>query len=263
MLTVRNLTSKTLSITRIERFEDPNTSKSKAVGYFFASRNTTSTSPSAPELGEHAQTFNHQDLSVRLGPFESYDLRFPGGDLGATTTSSTSTLRLTVELAGGERHRVDTNPSYTQKCALSFTPLAPNPAVSLTALFHPTKPVPHLTIRSDRHTDYTQWMQKIPDEFPLSALSIPGTHNSHTHYRALPSVKCQCVDVKTQLERGIRFLDIRAQPAHATDAGKKDMYLVHGAFPVSLTGAKYLAPVLETCYRRPKTLKENITKAQN
>jgi len=91
-------------------------------------------------------------------------------------------------------------------------------------------------------------MAGIPDMMPLSALSIPGTHNSHTHYRALPSVRCQHVDVKTQLDNGIRFLDIRLQPVHATDTTKKDLYLVHGAFPVSLTGPKYFEPVLETCY---------------
>jgi 1-phosphatidylinositol phosphodiesterase len=50
------------------------------------------------------------------------------------------------------------------------------------------------------------------------------------------------------LENGIRFLDIRVQPAHATDVGKKDLYLVHGAFPVSLTGPKYLEPILNMCY---------------
>jgi 1-phosphatidylinositol phosphodiesterase len=88
----------------------------------------------------------------------------------------------------------------------------------------------------------------LPDALPLSAISIPGTHNSHTYYKALPSVKCQSVDIKTQLENGIRFLDIRAQPTHASDPGKKHMYLVHGAFPISLTGPKYLTPILETCY---------------
>jgi 1-phosphatidylinositol phosphodiesterase len=92
-------------------------------------------------------------------------------------------------------------------------------------------------------------MSTLPDTLPLSALSIPGTHNSHTYYRALPSVRCQSVDIKTQLENGIRFLDIRAQPAHAHDPSKKDLYLVHGAFPISLTGPKYLAPILDTIYK--------------
>ena len=88
----------------------------------------------------------------------------------------------------------------------------------------------------------------LPDSLPLSAISVPGTHNSHTHYRALPSVRCQVTDIKTQLENGIRFLDIRVQPKHATDASRKDLYLVHGAFPVSLTGPKYFEPIMDICY---------------
>ncbi|KAH6615246.1 PLC-like phosphodiesterase [Boeremia exigua] len=248
MITIRNLTLHKISINRVERFEDPNTSKSKAGGYFFGASNATSVSPSAPELGEHAQTFNHRDLDVELGPWEAYTLRAPGAHDEDKAVYSNSTLRLTIELADGERHRVDTNPSYTQKSAHRFTPLLPNPAKTFTALFHPSQPVPHLVIHANDAIDYSKWMQEIPDTLPLSAISIPGTHNSHTYYKALPSVKCQSVDIKTQLENGIRFLDIRAQPTHASDPGKKHMYLVHGAFPISLTGPKYLAPILETCY---------------
>jgi 1-phosphatidylinositol phosphodiesterase len=96
--------------------------------------------------------------------------------------------------------------------------------------------------------DYKNWMSALPDTLPLSAISIPGTHNSHTSYRALPSVRCQVVNIQSQLEHGIRFLDIRLQPTHATDASKPDLYLVHGAFPISLTGPKYFAPILQTCY---------------
>lgn len=250
MLTIRNLTAERISIKHIERFEDPNTSKSKAGGYLLSSKTWNSTSPSAPELGEHAQSFSHKKVDVALQAFESYTvsaLGLPGSDEVAAPYSS-ATLRVTMELADGVRHRVDTNPWYTQKCSLKFTPLSPSPCETFTALFHPCKPTPHLSIRSNETEDYSRWMQSLPDALPLSALSIPGTHNSHTYYRALPSVKCQSVDVETQLEKGIRFLDIRAQPAHASDPGKKHMYLVHGAFPISLTGPKYLAPILETCY---------------
>jgi 1-phosphatidylinositol phosphodiesterase len=91
-------------------------------------------------------------------------------------------------------------------------------------------------------------MSTLPSTLPLSAISIPGTHNSHTYYRALPSVRCQVVSVQDQLANGIRFLDIRVQPVHATDASKKDLYLVHGAFPISLTGPKYLEPILKACF---------------
>ena len=249
MLTVRNLTSQPISVKRIERFEDPNSSQSKTGGYFFGSKNTTSVSPSAPELGEHAQTFNHTDLDINLEPFESYTLSAPASQKDVNRVAqSSSTIRLVVELPNGERHRVDTNPSYTQKSNQKFTPLSPNPSKTFAALFHPSRPTPHLTIRSNDTTNYSKWMETLPDALPLSAISIPGTHNSHTYYKALPSVKCQSVDIKTQLENGIRFLDIRAQPTHASDPSKKHMYLVHGAFPISLTGPKYLAPVLETCY---------------
>lgn len=249
MLTVRNLTSETVLISRIERFEDPNASQSKAGGYFFGTKNATSISPSAPALGEHAQSFSHKDLDVTLGPFESHTLSAPGTkEDGDGATHPGSTVRLIIETPNSGRHRIDTNPSYTQKSTQKFTPLSPNPPQTFTALFHPSQPTPHLTIRSSNSTNYSKWLGTLPDTLPLSAISIPGSHNSHTYYKALPSVKCQSVDIKTQLENGIRFLDIRAQPVHASNPGKKHMYLVHGAFPISLTGPKYLSPILETCY---------------
>ncbi|KAJ4296831.1 hypothetical protein N0V90_006879 [Kalmusia sp. IMI 367209] len=250
-LTIRNLTSTAIILKSLERFDDPNTKQSKASAFPSAQRNATSIAPSAGELGLHAQTFKRQGIDVTLAPYESYTLRSPspdGSSAGSPSTLSSTTLRITVENETGERYRIDSNPSYTQKGSQLFTPLTPNPSSSYTALYHPIKPASHLTIHSNHLPDYSKWMQSLPDTLPLSALSIPGTHNSHTHYRALPSVRCQTVDVRTQLDNGVRFLDIRVQPAHATDVSKKDLYLVHGAFPISLTGTKYLAPVLEACY---------------
>ncbi|CAO2650520.1 Nn.00g018120.m01.CDS01 [Neocucurbitaria sp. VM-36] len=248
LLPVRNLTSTAITIKRMERFQDPNTLQSNATGYFFGSKNTSSVAPTSPQLGEHSQSFNHRDLDVVLAPFESYTLSQPGPRDENTPTTSSTTFRLTLETAEGERYRIDANPSYSQKSSQSLTALSPNPSASYTALFHPSKPVPHLTLHANHLPNYARWMAKLPDTLPLSALSIPGTHNSHTYYRALPSVRCQVVNVKTQLDNGIRFLDIRVQPVHATDTTKKDLYLVHGAFPISLTGPKYLEPILQTCY---------------
>ncbi|KAI8936362.1 hypothetical protein NX059_006774 [Plenodomus lindquistii] len=248
-LTVRNLTSTSFSIKRIERFQDPNTLQSKRSGYFFNSNTTSSAFPTSPALGEQSQKFTHQDLDLTLRPFESYTLASQEKDSEQDTLLiSSATLRLTLETLSGERYRVDTHPSYTQKSKHTITPLSPSPSASYSALFHPFSPTPHLTIHSNHQTKYATWMADLPDTIPLSALSIPGTHNSHTHYRALPSVRCQHVDIKAQLENGIRFLDIRLQPAHSTDTTKKDLYLVHGAFPVSLTGPKYFEPVLQICY---------------
>ena len=248
-LTIRNLTSSPITLIRTERFQDPNTLQSKSNGYVFGSSNITSTTPTSPELGEHAQSFNKQDLNVRLEPFEAYTLG-PHQTRQNLDESELSrmTLRLTIEADRGERFRIDTHPSYTQRSSQSFTALSAGTVTSPTALFHPSRPVPHLTIHTNHLQTYTTWMKELPDNLPISAISIPGAHNSHTHYRALPSVRCQVVDIQKQLDNGVRFLDIRLQPVHATDASKKDLYLVHGAFPISLTGPKYFEPILQTCY---------------
>ncbi|KAF2002793.1 1-phosphatidylinositol phosphodiesterase precursor [Amniculicola lignicola CBS 123094] len=250
-LTVRNLSSARISLKHIEQFEDPSSRTSKASAFSFASKNKTSLAPLSGELDQHSRTFKHEDLGVTLSPFESCTLKLQkdavNTEVSSFTTSSTL-YRLTVETPTGERHRIDTNPTYTQKASQPFTPLTPNPSTTFTALYHPTKPTPHLSIHTNHAYDLATWMKALSSTLPLSAISIPGTHNSHTHYHALPSVRCQMVPVQTQLENGIRFLDIRVQPSHAEDASKKELYLVHGAFPVSLTGTKYLEPMLKTCY---------------
>ena len=249
LCSVRNLSSTPISVKRIETFLDLSSLQSKSSGYLFISNNTTAAVPTSPSLGQHSRNYTHQDVDITLNPFESYPLEQERQDDARDGTAAPSAiLRLTLETLSGERYRIDIHPSYTQKSTRALTPLCSSPSTSYIALFHPSRPTPHLTIHSNHRIKYDKWMAGIPDMMPLSALSIPGTHNSHTHYRALPSVRCQHVDVKTQLDNGIRFLDIRLQPVHATDTTKKDLYLVHGAFPVSLTGPKYFEPVLETCY---------------
>ncbi|KAF1953399.1 PLC-like phosphodiesterase [Byssothecium circinans] len=252
-LTIRNLASTTITLKRLETFEDPHTKKSKAGTGLLSSghglKNTTDLAPTAPALSEHANSFNCKEVNIRLDPFESVtiNLQTPP-DVGTKHYLSTATLRITIQTLAGERYRIDTNPSYTQKSSSKFIPLTPNPSTSFTGLYHPSNPIAHLTIHANHLIDYKRWMKELPDMLPLSGISIPGTHNSHTHYRALPSVRCQVLNVQTQLENGIRFLDIRVQPSSATDIDKKDLYLVHGAFPISLTGTKYLSPILSTCY---------------
>lgn len=54
------------------------------------------------------------------------------------------------------------------------------------------------------------WMSEISDETPLSALSVPGTHDSCTQYVGMSYIfQCQDTDVLTQLEHGYRYLDLR------------------------------------------------------
>ena len=54
------------------------------------------------------------------------------------------------------------------------------------------------------------WMAALPDDTPLSALVIPGTHDSATQFVQLAFFsKCQALSVGQQLEAGFRYLDIR------------------------------------------------------
>ena len=99
---------------------------------------------------------------------------------------------------------------------------------------------------STHTTEISKWMKALSDHLPLSALSIPGTHNSPTYYRALPSVRCQAVSPIQQLENGVRFLDVRLQVDDATNHSSDALQLVHGVFPISFTGPKYAKGLLET-----------------
>jgi hypothetical protein len=61
----------------------------------------------------------------------------------------------------------------------------------------------------DEFITHTSWMRYIPDDVPVMALSIPGTHNSCCVHGLLGVGKTQELDLPDQLRAGIRFLDIR------------------------------------------------------
>ena len=65
------------------------------------------------------------------------------------------------------------------------------------------------------------WMINVPDNATLSQLTIPGTHDSYAYEpTAIPFVQTQEWNVTQQLERGIRYLDIRI--------GSDDLGIYHG-----------------------------------
>jgi len=59
---------------------------------------------------------------------------------------------------------------------------------------------------------HADWMASIPDETPITSLSIPGTHDTMT-YNMTDNIKLQCQNsnLTTQLESGLRYFDIRAR----------------------------------------------------
>lgn len=241
-LTIRNLTVTAIELKLIERFEAPaqpinngtlSNITSTITGLMSNFTTPSSPQPSSPQLALKSETFATQDVAVSVGPFETKTTDIQRG--------TNEVLRLTFDV-DGQRYRVDA-PSSSQRSTV-FAALSPNPRFEFTGVFLPQ--FSHLAIYSSAKLE--SWMSKLKNETPLSALSIPGTHNSPTCHTALPSVRCQAVGVKEQLENGVRFLDIRVQPENPDDPSKDGLILVHSAFPISLTGAKYFRNLLNTVF---------------
>ncbi|KAL9090885.1 MAG: hypothetical protein Q9165_005093 [Trypethelium subeluteriae] len=236
-LVIRNLTIHPLELKLIENYEalegQVNKSSSRT-DKFTGSFTTTAHAPSALQLAEHAQTFSSQDVSLKIDPFTIVKTNVTFAE-----KQSKDIVRLTF-VQCGERHRIDLPPSSNASQAL--VPLSQTPRFQFTGVFIPQDTL--LAIYSSASLE--SWMKELHDATPLSGLSLPGTHNSHTYFRALPSVRCQSVSLLDQLENGIRFLDIRLQPERPHDSTHDGLLLVHGLFPVSLTGPKYFRPLLTT-----------------
>lgn len=239
-LTVRNLTSTPLELKVIERYEAPHSKEAGGISHFtrnvtsFVTFNATATAPSHVQLAEHAENFAHQDVSIHLEPFSTQKT-----DINTVERSGKDILRLTFE-HDGQRYRIDARSS---KESVTLTPLSPDPKQQYTGIW-----IDHesfLTIYSSANLNC--WMKEFTDSTPISGLSIPGTHNSPTHHKALPSVRCQAVSPKEQLQNGVRFFDIRVQPGNPDDPNDETLYLVHGVFPISLTGAKYFRKLVIDC----------------
>ncbi|KAF2460805.1 phosphatidylinositol phospholipase C [Lineolata rhizophorae] len=248
-LTIRNLTATPLELKVVERYEAPSSSRKGSLGYdpignltaltsnlttFVTSATTSSpTSPSAPQLADNAKSFSHKDVSIHLEPFDTKKTDIPAAERGPGEV-----LRLTFS-CDGQRYRVDTPPP--KHYSHPFTPLAQNPKHEYTGVF--LKDAAHLSVYSSAALH--RWMRELGDATDLAALSIPGTHNSPTCHRALPSVRCQAVAPKAQLEHGVRFFDVRVQPEAPGDLSKDGLALVHGVFPISLTGNRYLRGLVD------------------
>ena len=254
-LTIRNLTSTAIEIKVVERYVPPaeqasssslsSSSSSSSNKAFAIFGNVTATvsdfvrnspAPSSAAIAEGVQAFTSQDVSIRVGP-----LCVCVTEVDPANVTAKESVRLTFEAEGGERFRVDTTPSsltQTQTRTHASTeavPLTPNPSFRYTAVYL----AQHALLTLFSSANLGSWMREFHDETPLSALSIPGTHNSATCHRALPSVRCQAVGVTEQLDNGVRFLDVRVQPDDAANPAKDTLMLVHGVFPISLTGFKY------------------------
>jgi 1-phosphatidylinositol phosphodiesterase len=53
------------------------------------------------------------------------------------------------------------------------------------------------------------WMSHLPSSTPMSALTIPGTHDSAAYTYSWPFIATQTLDITAQLNAGIRYFDLR------------------------------------------------------
>lgn len=237
-LTIRNVTITPLELKAIERLE----SLPSRVGWLTRLVRTVTglfsfsgSSPSTPATHDEGHEIrDKQDVNdMVVKAFETKATHIRPAD------PAREVLRLTFQTPGTEhRYTVDCpGPSHRSQVMKKQDPAAP---LDLTAVYSPSSA--QLTVFSS--AALAAWMRELRDEYPLSMLSIPGTHNSPTCYVALPSVRCQAVGVREQLDNGVRFLDVRVSAHRDSD----DLALVHSVFPISLTGAKYFSDLLQELY---------------
>ena len=232
--TIRNLSSKPITLKRIERFSPPE--PLQGGGFDSMAKNFTraltslTTNVTAPEpvtaIPHDAQPFAHEDVDIRIEPYGTAKT-----DRRAFVKSDKERARLVIE-ADGERHQIQV-PVPTAEAA-TMKPLVDKPRFQFTGVYVPS--ASHLAVYSS--TDLHAWMKPLKNEVLLSSLSIPGTHNSPAYYVAPPSVRCQAVSPREQLEHGVRFFDLRIQPQYPEDPSKDGLLLVHGVFPIALAGVK-------------------------
>jgi hypothetical protein len=88
-------------------------------------------------------------------------------------------------------------------------------------------------------------MSRVPDDKLLTALTIPGTHDTVTYENWNINVmsKCQDDDLNTQLDNGIRFVDIRLYVGDIE--GQPGLWCCHASVDL---GMPFFA-VLEICDR--------------
>ncbi|CAG8301344.1 unnamed protein product [Penicillium nalgiovense] len=235
-LTIRNNTSTPITLKRIERFQAPE--KDGFTAFSTMARNFTQVltnqtrNEEVSSIEQDSRPFEEKDVDIHVEPFATKKT-----ELRSFIDSDKERMRLIFETEG-QRYQIQV-PVPTAESA-GMKALSEKPKHRFTGVF--VTPESFLAIFSSANLN--AWMRELRDDTLVSALSIPGTHNSPTCHIAPPSVRCQAVSPKEQLENGVRFFDIRVQPQYPEDAARDELVLVHSAFPISLTGNKYFRDLM-------------------
>lgn len=90
------------------------------------------------------------------------------------------------------------------------------------------------------------WMKNVNDNTAISSLSIPGTHDSGATHSIFDVVgKCQDISIVSQLNIGVRFLDLRLQ------LYKNELKIVHSFVDQALTFESVLTDITSFIISHP------------
>lgn len=108
------------------------------------------------------------------------------------------------------------------------------------------------SVKASEPVSSSDWMAQISGDTMLSAISIPGTHDSAARYLFLkPIFQCQDTDILKQVENGYRYLDIRL--AIGEKDGQERLKFIHNFVDCRKEASffsepLYLEDVLEDLY---------------
>ncbi|KAK4129245.1 PLC-like phosphodiesterase [Parathielavia appendiculata] len=272
-LTIRNLTVTTLELKLVERLDShthPNShkpeplAKTKALAPGSRRFHDADAPPTLSSTQEHdydrPSSARREVTGVTIQPFTECRTRV----YAPNPNHRHEQLRLTFEDTGtGHLYSAEIPASSRRSIVLKPHPKdSEQETKEFTAIYL----AQHAYLALFSSANLSTWMSTLDRSLPLSALSIPGTHNSPTCHVALPSVRCQAVSVQEQLNNGVRFLDVRVScpvykpnpppscsPPNNTPTPPlpppPELSLVHSAFPISLTGRNHhLSDLLTTLY---------------
>ncbi|KAL2155077.1 hypothetical protein VTH82DRAFT_3753 [Thermothelomyces myriococcoides] len=270
-LTIRNLTVTPLELKLVEQLK-PGHHRHKSNGLVKTSSRSSNPQQSHEQDAPLPST-GPTPVGVSIGPFSECRTVVYAPD-----AAHREQIRLTFEdTSTGHQYSADIPGASRRSIVLK----AHEPATGagetkeFTAVYLPE----HTYLALFSSADLSSWMAALDPALPLSALSIPGTHNSAACHVALPSVRCQAVSVLDQLNNGVRFLDVRVSCPPCPDSGTApappapqdggeggegqgsssssssssstkvpELALVHSVFPVALLGHKYFSGLLKTVY---------------
>ncbi len=111
--------------------------------------------------------------------------------------------------------------------------------------------VPYNIVKRERKDPayYRHWLYDFPDETPLNDLFIPGTHDSGANGGNIfvrSWTKCQSLDIKGQLNAGVRVFDARVKESGG------DLWIYHGSeYMGGNLKDKFLNPIRDFLRQNP------------